>query len=486
MALVTAFALTMLIRLIPTLYTGNIFSNDVWPLVRIANHVMSNPNDRLFGLAQTYGHHIYWPSAVIESVMYSLVTDVDIALFYRFIGVSMLSIILAIIAYLLLKKRHRSFWASIAAVLSISLIPSFTLYTSAYLKEFLGHALLAVLIYTVLYISEAVPSMFLVILASSSLVLSHPLTTAMFIAIVFGYVYVNIAGFIKKKEKSDIRLCALVALSVAAILYTIHLFIVARPVTPTNMDDIVMLSIYAITGYLSYILLGGRITGILLGLFVALAFIPTLHTITVTFSVLLVLLVIPPLLSVPYDVRDDALGKVKVSVLLTVAIVFIYISTHMVEALGIIHRVFNYLVYALIIVISNISESHRKVCSVALLALLSINVLSIVATLTGANPYTFYWVYRDFDVKLITFVDAFSQNVSIYSDPKYSQASKLINPIPPQYALKLCDIMGAVVMNTDNYRFGLPLTAIDFVKPPLNLSVCRSRVYDNGYGYVFA
>lgn len=85
-SLVLTLFIAVLVRVMPTLYTGNVFSNDSWLLIHVAEHVLENPTAKLFGLTKEFGYHILYPSAIVESIIYTCVAGVDVITFYRLLG----------------------------------------------------------------------------------------------------------------------------------------------------------------------------------------------------------------------------------------------------------------------------------------------------------------------------------------------------------------------------------------------------------------
>ncbi|MEM2201588.1 MAG: hypothetical protein QW162_06915 [Ignisphaera sp.] len=477
---------TVLIRLAPSLYTNNVFSNDVWPLKRLTEYMLKNPNANIYSLYEIYGHHVFWPISVLQGIVYIHVTGIHLDYFFKFAGVAILSIGMFLSVYLLAKRYSYEYRCCLAASLVITLLPSFTLFTSAYLKEFYGYALTPILLYLSIHGSRSRLPL-LPILISVALVLSHPLASAMGIAILCSYLYVNLVSSLKDRKKFNIRFEHIVAIVSLAMVYALYSTFIAKPVIPISLTDLVILGIYAIAVYLAYLFLGGVTSTSLIAIASLLASTSIIYTITVPINnILLLLYVIPPIISIAYRVREGSLGRIKSAVLLPIVVLFLYIPTYMVEALGIIHRIVNYFVYAFIPMGIDIPKNSRKISTAILLILVLATITCSLASTLNHNLYTFYWRYGGYDNVFKNFIEVHALSINIYGDPKYSYMTPKIVGIPITIIKELCEEPDFLVLSRDNLVYGIPITPVDLYKSPCDLFMNRNIVFNVGYLYVFA
>ena len=488
--LILALVFTVLIRLTPVIYTGNVFSNDSWILVHVAQYISLNPGSRVFKLYDSLGYHVYYPCSILESIVYSYVTGVNLVFFYKFIGAPVLSTAMFISTYVLARRRGFNPYASVASALAPSLIPSFTLYTSAYLKEFYAHVVFILLVYiaSVFKSMSLKHALILAPLLSVALVLSHPLTSIMSIIILLGYIYVNISWFITRREQFKINTSTLVALVYVASVFTAHSFLVAKGFMVASTSDILVFSTYTASFYLAYTLLGSRLTAIL-------ALIATLLSSTVLLKLMttpitpIMALFTAPFVALVFNRRKGSYSSpgfsgLTASVLLTITVAYLYLSTYMVEALSVVHRVLNYVVYALIPVLAGLTERSKRVSTVLLTLLATTSVVVTVLTSMGLNPLLFYWRYTDQDVTTMAFVEQYSTTV-VYGDPKYSQASRVVTSIPLGFLRDTCGFKGVFLLSIDNLVYGVPLSPVDFYTLSNTITTCRSSVFTNGKVFTY-
>jgi len=483
---VVVLLFTVLIRLMPSLYTNNLFSNDVWPLKRLTEYVLKNPRVDIYSLSEIYGHHVFWPLSSVESIMYIHVTGMSSDYFFKFAGVTILSIAVSLSVYLLARRYSYKYRCCLIAPLAVSLLPSFTLFTSAYLKEFYGYVLTPILLYLAIHESRSrLP--ILPILFSIALVLSHPLASAMCIAILCSYLYVNLVDSLRGREKFKVRSQHIAAILSLAIAYTLYTTYIAEPLIHFSLMDLAILGIYAIAVYLAYLFLGGVASAPLIAIASLLASISIIYTITAPIdNPLSLFYVIPPVISIAYRVRERSLGRIRVAVLLPIAVLFLYISTYMVEALGIIHRIVNYLMYAFIPMAIDIARNGRKVGAAIFLTLVLTTIICSLASTLNHNPYTFYWRYGEYDSVFKNFIEAHTLSANIYGDPKYSYMTPKIVGIPIAVVKEFCELPDFLVLSMDNLVYGIPITSVDLYKFSCDLFKDRSVVFNVGYLYVLA
>ncbi|MEM2512674.1 MAG: hypothetical protein QXX61_06015, partial [Ignisphaera sp.] len=160
--------------------------------------------------------------------------------------------------------------------------------------------------------------------------------------------------------------------------------------------------------------------------------------------------------------------------------------TYMVEALGIIHRIVNYFVYAFIPMGIDIPKNSRKISTAILLILVLATITCSLASTLNHNLYTFYWRYGGYDNVFKNFIEVHALSINIYGDPKYSYMTPKIVGIPITIIKELCEEPDFLVLSRDNLVYGIPITPVDLYKSPCDLFMNRSVVFNVGYLYVFA
>lgn len=482
--------ISILIRVVPTLYTNNVFSNDSWPLLHASNYVLLHPNEKIFSLSREFEHHVLYPVAIVESALYVLITGTSVDVFYKLVGVVLLTLAMALSAYILAKYLSYSYKASILSTLALTLVPWFTTYTSAYLKEFYAHALLLLLIYVVAKMRKPCGGFLaLLLIISTALVFSHPLTTLMAVAILASWFFVNLVHFALWRHRLTVSYSMAIASVTVLLMHLVHSLVLAREFVVINAEDVAMLVLYAGGIYGCYVLLGKASSILIVPAFV-LSTIAILKVITVPLAYTAFFFIAPPVLLLSMgseDISGDSdASRLATSALLVVAVIFVFISTYMAELLSVLHRVLNYVIYAAVPVAALLAERYGRLWSILSGVLLALSILVAITVAAGANPYTFYWRYTDHDTMLTAFLEEHTE-LSVFGDPKYSQASRAVNSIPVHVLRNLCTFgEGALVASRDDLKYGVPLSPVDFFKLDDSVLLCRSRVFDSGYVYVFA
>lgn len=483
-----ALFFTVMVRLTPTIYTGVFFSNDVWPLVRLAEYILENPSVGIYSLTKVYGYHVEYPFSILECAAYTLVTGISLDWFFKYVGTMVLSTAMFLSVYMLATRFSHNYRSRLLASLSISLIPSFTIYTSTYLKEFYGYSLIPFMLYLVMCGDKLrIPRLLPLLILSLALVMSHPLASAMSTAILFSYIYVDYTCFLKRRKLLRVNSGYLIAVLLLAIAFTLYTHTIARPPIRVSVNDILVFAVYSLAIYSAYFLISELGSGFLIALVSLPALASFLYTTTTPVSVIPLALYTAPLaFSTAYKTWVKALDELKKAVLLPTATLSLYILTYMVEALGVIHRVVNYLVLALIPIGISLGENSGRV-GLALFTLLAVATAtcSMLAAF-NQDPYTFYWRYGEYDVVLKHFTKTLATDATIYGDPKYSYMTSEITSISLASVRELCGLRGLIVLSKDNYVYGIPLTPVDFYRLPSNLLECRSIVLNAGYLHVLA
>ncbi|MEM2024955.1 MAG: hypothetical protein QXW94_01530, partial [Desulfurococcaceae archaeon] len=359
--------------------------------------------------------------------------------------------------------------------------------TSAYLKEFYGYTLIPLILYLAASRENKLRGWLALSILSTALVLSHPLASAMCTAVLFSAAYADFAWKIRARKPLELSsrylVCCMLLFSAFAIYST------ATTKLPLRMSayDLSSLGLYAVAVYLAYLFLG-RLGSSLLMAFAALpAVISLLYTVTAPISVVPFALYIVPLISsATYKSAELPAGRLRAGVLLPIATIFLHILSYAVEAVGIVHRVANYLVFALILMSISLGESNSR-SSLAVFTLLAVITAGCTATVTlGEDPYTFYWRYGEYDVVLGDLVKLKAIDAPISGDPKYAYMVPEVVEISPLTAVDLCRQRGLAVLSRGNYIYGVPISPVDFIKLPSSLPNCRSVVFNAGYLHVLS
>ncbi|MEM2383585.1 MAG: hypothetical protein QW521_05440 [Desulfurococcaceae archaeon] len=483
-----ALLFTVMVRLSPIIYTGVFFSNDVWPLIRLAEHIIENPSVGIYSLTGEYGYHSAYPFSTLECIVYTLVTGMSLDCFFKYAGTVVLSITMFLSVYVLAMRFSHSYRPRLLASLAISLIPSFTIYTSAYLKEFYGYALTPLALCIAMRGSKLrIPLLLPLSILSLALVMSHPLASAMSIAILFSYLYVNYVYFLKGRELLRVNSGCLLAVLLSATAFILYTSTIAKLPIVVSVNDVLVFTVYSLVVYLAYLFVSELGSGFLIALVSLPALTSFFYTATAPVSVIPLALYIAPLaFSTAYKTWVRALDGVKEAVLLPIATLFLYILTYMVEALGFIHRVVNYLVYALIPIGINVGEKCSKV-GLAVFTLLAVSTATCsMLVAINQDPYTFYWRYGEYDFILKYFTKTLAVNVTMYGDPKYSYMTPEIKSISLTMVREICGLREFIALSRENYVYGIPFTPVDFYKLPNDLLKCRSIVFNEGYLHVLA
>ncbi|MEM4470035.1 MAG: hypothetical protein QXE66_02410 [Desulfurococcaceae archaeon] len=488
-----------IVRLIPVLVTGMPFSNDVWPLIRIAQALNNGTSiGALYG-DPVYGHHAQWPFSVLMAMLYSNVAGISPLFYYQYVGTCLVGLVLALLAYVLGNRLFGEHAEPALFALALSAYPSFVLYTSAFLKEVYAHLIaLAFLIWVLT--SSRWGAYFLAPVFTVSLVLGHPLPSII-LALVLALHYVDerVQAFRGRKapERVSWRLAALaLVLLVATIAY--NAVVVKEWPILLNSVDAMLLITYAVTVYAAYVLLGDGGSSCLFGALATAAIVITVRAITSPLSYSLLLYVAPPLTvflaSTIKSVRrsgDSSLRAVTATpLLLIISTGFLYITTYFTQVLGLLHRLLNYLVYVTAVLMAGMARrSIGKTAAIAC-ACVAITLASVCTASTGLDPLLFYWKYSKVDGELEVYIARFLAGAGIHGDPKYSYfMAGLVNYIPLNALVDTCRWLDRsqdlLLLSSSDLKYGIPVSPVDFVKIGENVFTCGDLVFNAGDIWLF-
>lgn len=483
----------LLIRLIPTLTTNQPFSTDTWPLIRLSRVLLANPEYKIWDDSLLGGYNNRWPAVILESTLLATLTGLEPAYFFRFVGVIITQTSMLITTYTLI-RRYKGDHTALLSTLTLTSLPSLAIFTSTTLKEVYAYPL--ALLYVLVITEGSLNTLILALLAAISLVASHPLTPLMMIAFLGSYLFVS---WVKRLEglfcSVSVRnyLLMFLLLSFTYIIYTAF-YGWGGLIFKFSLSDFIALFVIGVAVYGWYVLVGGDFIKFLLIL------IPGVMTILVSNyrfleSPLALLYVVPFIaLLLPFmwgsKSRSDKKAIVA-SILLPILVGIQYIAIVSPFLMSILHRLLNYLFFAVIAITASINIHNKKISKYVIAALtisLVITALILVNLTFYGDPLTHYWRYGDREVIGVNNLVKYVSSEKMCGDAKIKYLINDIVAVDSLCGLRLHegDPGYPTILYSDNFRFGYVLSAID--THPLQelgtLSSIRNVVYSNGVIYV--
>lgn len=484
--------LAALIRLTPTLITGQPFSTDVWPLIRLCEILVANPDYRVWNHTVLGGYHNRWPAVLLEGSLYSKLTGLDVSVFFRYVGVAVTAILVVLSIYVLAKKL----WGSSAAILSsltLASVPSLAIFTSATLKEVYSYPLLLALL---LLLPYRWGSNWVIPVATLSLALSisHPLTPLIAIASLASYIFINILGSLRRAPGTCLKLlgkslAVLAILSSTYITYTI-LYGAGGLLYRPSLGDYLSISLISVAIYGWYAVVGESsarslplillVTGAITALTGNVLMEPWLYAYTIP----LVLALLPLL-----DTRSRSPGDyVAISLLLPISVGALFTATVLPT---ITHRILNYLSFVATITIGSLSSRRgvsRTYAKLATVVSLATCLAVVFSTAVGSNPVTYYWRYSEEEVTAVEDLVRLSKE-GLCGDAKISYLVSYVAEVDTTCGLKLLrgsEIGRPTVLYRDSLRLGYVVSPIDVFRVADPGRVLRSRnlIYSSAMVYV--
>jgi hypothetical protein len=196
-----------------------VFSTDSWPLIRLTQLLVENPWIKVMALSN---RHAKWPSAILFSTVFVEVSGVSVYDFYAFLGAPVVAFTLAILLYVVLGGVFEELPRALS-LLALLVYPSFTLFTSAYLKEVYAYPLAVLTLYLSMHTNK-LSRWIGVLIASIALTLSHPLTSLIVIVYSLTVIYVDFVGDLKNGVEGGVvhKWSLLAAALLMSTLYTLH------------------------------------------------------------------------------------------------------------------------------------------------------------------------------------------------------------------------------------------------------------------------
>jgi len=484
----------ILIRLYPTLVTGQPFSTDVWPLIRLCEILLSNPNYRIWDHEVLGGYHNRWPAVLLEGSLYVRVTGLRAEEFFRYVGVLATTTATTLAIYSLAKRL----WGSSAAALSTlaaASVPSLAIFTSATLKEVYAYPL-ALAILLLLTRQPGSRELVVAVLLSLTLSTSHPLTPLVLIASLASYTYITFVKLARgtRIPSSSVRplLKPLVALSLVYVLYT-ALYSAGGIPYRLSLEDYVGLVLVATAVYGWYTLVGGPVAKSLPLIALAVGAISASTSYRILVDPWLYAYVAPLALSLLLLPRlSPSESRLATSALLTVSVGTLYATTVLLALATVVHRILNYLSFTAAVAVGSLASRTRAFKTYAVVAVatsLACCVAVVLSTVAGVNPITYYWVYSTGEVVGVLEHIARLATGGICGDAKVEYLASYVLDVDTACGLKLLkgsDTGRPTVVYVGNLRVGYVLSPLDIHRGVSlgTLLGSRSLLYSNGDVYL--
>lgn len=526
--LLSVIIIALTIRVLLPLVYGEPFSTDVWPLIRITNKLVENPDIRIWFDEELGGYNNRWPGIILSVAVYSIISGMSIKFIYGYVYPCTLFLVVLISLYSMFRYVARaSKLAIVMGLLYFSLVPSLLVFTSAGLKEVYAYPLFYLLL--PLSIREVrFNSMLAILLLAIALVMSHHFATLALISLLFStswvYLSYKLAG---SRVILDISLKPIIvtAITITLLFITYLLLYGLRGMVGTlDLIDPVGIIFYGTTlyiGYLVYCTLGSSRQRIMIQSMIMIALIllmsaattgiPLLPGFTLPSHTSLLPYIVPILASFALLlIRRNGMGILRLFIvgsILFITASTMYVVLYKPELASIIHRVMNYLVLtSTFILVNSFNNSYRASKTLGKsrttssttsspLAALTIILVTIASTsivlgniLSGNDYVVHYWVYSRSEVIGINSVVSLHSNAYvIVGDAKiyyFLNPDIEVNSLKALRFLKGGDLYlhnnTLLVVYKDNYVKGY-VVSLNLYKIPLaSISQANNRIYDCG------
>lgn len=482
----------LMIRLIPTLVTNQPFSTDTWPLMKLSRVLLVNPEYKIWDDSLLGGYHNRWPAVILEGALYATLTNLEPAYFFRFVGVIVTQTSMLTTTYALIRK-YRGACAALLSALTLTSIPSLVIFTSTTLKEVYAYPL--VLLFVLIANEGSLSTLILASLVVVSLVASHPLAPLMVIAFLGSYLFVT---WVKRLEglfyPANTRKHLVMFFLLSSTYITYMMFYGWEGLTlKLGLSDFLALSAIGVAVYGWYALVGGDFIkssliltpGITTILVTNYRFLEFYHILPYAIPLIVLLLL--------YVRRREGRGnEVAVApILLPISVGAQYIAVVSPLLMTVLHRLLNYLFFAVVVVTASLNTHHRKTmkCAVAALTVSLIITASLLINLTFyGDPITYYWRYEDREVVGISNLVKHVSSERVCGDVKikYLISDTVAVDLLCGLRLSKTDSGYPTILYSDNLKFGYVLSTVDIysVQELNTLSLIRDLVYSNGAVYV--
>ncbi|MEZ0290076.1 MAG: hypothetical protein ABWJ42_03170 [Sulfolobales archaeon] len=467
--LAISIILGVIVRLVPTLYTQEPFSVDVWPLIRLSNKILESPDTRIWNDTALGGYNNKWPAVLLETVCLSRVSGLAVDSILSIIDVMISILSLILMAYILILRRDSMTYLSTLSILVISSIPSFTLFTSTTLKEVYSYPIALSIILITLVTRGIVLRVTLLAILSLSISLSHPLTPLMILSILSTYLFVYLIDLLEgyRGDRGGDKRSIMIILPVLGIVYLLYTISYGwgglRYVI--SLEDLISLTLITASLYGWYALFRhGNSKLTLLILLPIILYFSAEYFKTLSSSELLLYVIPLVLLLLPNIYFKNTL--IDISILpIAVAIVFIVFIKPL--FLTIVHRVLDYLIIscflASLIYLSS-SRLFRVYTITSLITSIFITMLVIFNVSIGLDQILFYWRYTQSEVESFNIINSLSVERSVCGDVKVMYFLGGSSGSCQLEFLRGVHSDSVFVLYRDNYRYGYVLSPIDIYR----------------------
>ncbi|ADV64789.1 hypothetical protein [Desulfurococcus mucosus] len=411
------FTATLLIHVAPFLYTLHPFSTDVWPLIRVSERLVSEPWVKIYDDSAFDGYNNRWPGIALASAVASLLTGLNVPFVYGILMAAALSIAMCTGFYAVARRLG----GSVLSTAAMMALPSFTVFTSAALKEVYSYPLMASAALVILAGSRLGFLTALPLLAAAQVVTHHLSTLMTIVIFAEAGVLELVDAFTRGLRASGFYRRAIpYSLLTAAMAYTYMEAagsrIIAEAVDPWDM---VTAALYLALYTAIYAASRGRPEspawrGVVSGLLLTAAVAPAVWlswgfysydaSSIIPYAAGFILV-----LSTPR--RETVLSNAAA---VSAAGVLSFTAFSKPGMGSIAHRVLN---YAAIYLGFTVVKETRTACVIALAGFIIASGV-MAQLLLGMDQASFYWVYRDGDSAAAGFLESFTGDTGVIGDAK--------------------------------------------------------------------
>lgn len=424
-------------RLIPTVYTGQPFSTDVWPLMKLSVEVVENPGISIY--SEYYGgYHNKFPAVSLYSIALSKILGLEIPLVYRYIIPLIIILVITLYGSYIIGKNNRHGYLTL---LYIGLIPSFLIYTSTVTKEGFSYIFLVQFLILLDILNRSRPDLWVLTLSTISIFLisiSNILTAIIFLITSYGYLLYILLLW---DTIRDLKKIAIIPLFSISIIPT-YILLVYPSITGSL--------IYRI-GFIRAILIAILITAIIYvrarfsckritcrhvvtDYIVALTIIVSSYILTYYLGIFSieylvdVLLYSIPFIPIPFlilysrrSIRNKRTNHVYLWSSTWILLVTVLMVLMVVCGVGynVLHRLLDLLLILSLPIILLRTPYHKYLTPLLLIALLIPSTILIeYRLLTGEDNISYYWLYRSDEIYMVHVVKNMSGYPMIGCDVK--------------------------------------------------------------------
>ncbi len=510
-ALLTVLAVALLLRAIPTLYYGEPFSLDSWPLVRDSEKVLEGV--RIWDDGNLDGYNNHWPGVIMTSVQTSIIVGLKTVTVYRFMGPAVCSLAAILVFYALLRRLISSKYAALGMAY-FALVPSLLLFTSATIKEVYTYPI----VFSVLFLaftgaSRGITDYVTVLLLSFGAVISHHLATTMTAGILAS---VLLVVAVKKLMNGTIPRAFSTKKIVAGAAFTGLSFIIyyiiygkSRFLPPITLNDVTALAMYYIFVFVTYAVINSlsisrdkpRVTtyAVILTLIFAIvsiayvkSVVPSLPPIDASLYLYIIPLLLPLLASLFTDKHvagtREHVACIYIGMYILIASIAAYTVFYKPEITSILHRFLGYLVIPNTLLLGRKLLNGARVMAVAIVALTAASASVVVFnTCTSPDMATYYWVYRESEVTSFKIIhEVINESERVIGDAKvsyYYTLQRVVLLTEFFKVLKHGEAGKPIILYKDNFSKGYIISINPYRFNPQVLKML-DRVFDSSTVFV--